>query len=116
MCLFPLYFRYGRTSGSCFGPGILKGSKASNVTIQGDIELAKFFAKKGPRGTYSHFCISRADQSLNKHIPKIYSSASSVEICSPKGLPSNVKKPISNSKSRSLHGPKTGFSWSSAFC
>jgi rhamnose utilization protein RhaD (predicted bifunctional aldolase and dehydrogenase) len=31
----------------------------------------KFLAKNGPSGTYSHFWISRADQSLNRHKPKM---------------------------------------------
>ena len=35
------------------GDEILKGSSASNVTIQGDIEVAKFLPKKGPSGRYS---------------------------------------------------------------
>ena len=37
------------------------GSKASMVTIQGEIVVAKFLPRKGPRGTYSHFWISLAD-------------------------------------------------------
>ena len=32
---------------------VLKGFKASIVTTQGEIELPKFFPKKGPSGTYS---------------------------------------------------------------
>src|SRR5690606_32955647 len=52
--LFPSNFKYGKTSGSCLGPSTLKGSKASNVTIQGEMEEPKFFAKNGPSGTYSH--------------------------------------------------------------
>src|SRR3990167_2579878 len=95
-----LYSKEDDTAGDCSGPSVLKACKASNVTIQGEMEEAKFLAKKGPSGTYSQVCISRADQSLNKHIPKIKSSASSVEMRSPKGFPSKVMNAISNSKSR----------------
>ena len=35
----------------------------------GDIELAKFLAKNGPSGWYSHRWISRADQSFSKQKP-----------------------------------------------
>ena len=45
----------GSGVGSCLGPLVLNGSSASIVTIQGEIEDAKFLAKKGPNGTYSHF-------------------------------------------------------------
>ena len=51
----PFCCKYGNGSGDCSGPYVLKGSKASMVTIQGEIDEAKFFAKKGPSGTYSHF-------------------------------------------------------------
>ena len=47
-------------------------------------------------------------QSLNNTNPKIYSSASSIGIGSPKSLASVVIKAISNSKSTNLLGPKTG--------
>ena len=39
----------------------LKGVKASKETTQGLIEVQKFLAVNGPRGTYSHACMSRAD-------------------------------------------------------
>src|SRR5690606_14174550 len=90
------------------GPSTLKGSKACKVTIHGEMEEAKFLAKNGPSGTYSHFWISRALQSLNKTNPKIYSSASSIGIGSPKSFASVVIKAISSSKSTNLLGPKTG--------
>ena len=32
------------------------------VTTQGEIVVPKFLALKGPNGTYSHFCISRAGE------------------------------------------------------
>ena len=38
-----------------FGLSTLNGSKASKVTIHGEIDDAKFLAKNGPNGTYSHF-------------------------------------------------------------
>jgi len=41
--------------GSWAGRAVLKGARASGVMIQGEIVDAKFLAKNGPRGTYSHF-------------------------------------------------------------
>ena len=82
-----------------FGPFTRNGSSASKVTIQGETEDAKFLPKKGPKGTYSHFWISLALQSLKRTSPKIYSSASSIGIGSPKSLASVVMNAISNSKS-----------------
>ena len=38
---------------------------------QGEMVEPKFLERKGPNGTYSHCCISRADQSLNKTNPKM---------------------------------------------
>lgn len=52
--------KYGKGVGSWGVLGTLKGSKASMVTIQGDMVVAKFFAPKGPKGMYSHFCMSLA--------------------------------------------------------
>src|SRR5690606_999960 len=80
------------------------------VTIQGEMEEAKFLAKKGPKGTYSHFWISLALQSLKSTIPKIYCSASSTGIGSPSTLASVVINAISNSKSIDLDAPKMGCS------
>ena len=105
---FPLFWRYGSGSKSCFGFSTLKGSKASKVTIQGEIVDAKLFPKKGPSGTYSQAWMSLADQSLNWTNPKIYSSASSIGILSPRLLEAVVIKAISNSKSNNLEGPKPG--------
>lgn len=48
------------------------------VTTQGLMEVAKFLAVKGPRGTYSHFCTSRALQSFISTSPKSRSSASAI--------------------------------------
>mmetsp|Transcript_14436 Transcript_14436/g.36804 ORF Transcript_14436/g.36804 Transcript_14436/m.36804 type:complete len:204 (-) Transcript_14436:524-1135(-) len=106
--------RYSRGAGSCLGWGHLKGSRASKVTIQGEIVVQKFLAPKGPRGTYSHFWISRALQSFMSTTPKILSSASSMEMGSPCLLPVPTKKPISSSKSRSLQGVYLGASSVSA--
>lgn len=39
--------------GSYSGKVTLKGSKASRVTIQGEIVVKKFLALNGPKGTYS---------------------------------------------------------------
>ncbi len=46
-----------------------KGSRASSVTIQGEMDVAKFFARNGPNGWYSQLWMSRADQSFNRQTP-----------------------------------------------
>ena len=46
--------------------GTRNGSSASKVTTQGEIVVAKFFARNGPSGWYSHCWMSRADQSLTQ--------------------------------------------------
>ena len=51
-----------------------EGRSASSVTTQGETVVAKFLARNGPSGWYSHFCMSRADQSLRRHRPKIVSA------------------------------------------
>ena len=59
-----------RAAGSPAGrgtPGTRKGASASSVTTQGLTDVAKLLARKGPRGWYSHFWMSRADQSLTRH-------------------------------------------------
>lgn len=40
--------------------GTLNSSRASMVTTQGLMVVAKFLARNGPSGTYSHFWMSRA--------------------------------------------------------
>ncbi len=71
-------------------------------------------ARKGPRGTYSHFCISLADQSFMTTMPKMCSSAASILIGWPRaGVSPPTKKAISSSKSMRRQGPKTGGSASS---
>src|SRR5690606_17067253 len=104
----PFDFKYCKRGLMGFGLSTLKGSRASRVTIQGDIDEAKLFAKNGPKCTYSHFWMFLADQSLKRTNPKMYSSASLTGIDSPKSLASVVIKAISNSKSINLDGPKTG--------
>ncbi len=52
--------------------------------------------------------MSRADQSLNKTIPKMCSSALSMVIGSPSALPAPMTKAISSSKSSRADGPNTG--------
>ena len=41
---------------TCSGLSTANGMRASIGTTQGEIVVAKFLAKNGPRGTYSHFC------------------------------------------------------------
>src|SRR3546814_6440336 len=73
-----------------------KGARASSVTIQGEMVLAKFLARKGPSGWYSHACKSRADQSFRMHRPNTCESASSRAMRSPWVLPSPTKIPSSS--------------------
>jgi hypothetical protein len=84
-------------------------SKASIVTTHGEIVVPKFLAVKGPSGTYSHFCISRADQSFMITRPKIRSPALSMDIGSPTLFSSPpMKNAISSSMSSNLQFVKTG--------
>src|SRR5690606_11302451 len=107
--LFPVCCKYGNGLGSsCNGLAQRKGSKASMVTTQHEIDEPKFLAKKGPNGTYSQVCKSRADQSFNNTIPNMWFSASLTETLSPIILASAVIKAVSNSKSTLFDGPKTG--------
>jgi hypothetical protein len=63
---FSFGVRYSRVGGSYKGSLVLKGSKASDVTIHGEIEVPKFFDVKGPRGWISQDRKSLHDQSLSK--------------------------------------------------
>jgi hypothetical protein len=63
------------------------------VTIHGEIVVAKFFARNGPSGWYSQACMSRADQSLSRHRPKMWLSACSIGIGSPSALPWPIQMP-----------------------
>ncbi len=83
-------------------------------TTHGDMVLAKFLARNGPSGMYSHFWISRALQSLRMTIPKSFSLASLIGILVPSLFPWPRNNPISSSKSSSLQGPNVGVSESSA--
>ncbi len=77
--------------------GARNGSSASSVTTHGEIVVAKFFARNGPSGWYSHAWMSRADQSFSRHAPKRWSSAAVVGIGVPSALPAPMKNPISSS-------------------
>ena len=97
---------------NCDAKKVSKGSitlSASMVTTQGEIEVPRFLAPKGPRGIYSHFWMSLADQSFMRTIPKMCLSASLAVMVSPMGghLPP-TKKAISSSKSIRRHGPNLG--------
>ena len=86
-----------------------KTFRASMVTTQGEMEVPKFLAPKGPRGIYSHFWMSLADQSFMRTIPKMCLSASWAVMDSPMGGQSPpTKKAISSSKSIRRHGPNLG--------
>ncbi len=75
------------------------------------MEVQKFFAPNGPKGTYSHPCISLADQSFKSTSPNSLSSAELTFKGSPSWLAGPPRKaPISNSMSNLLHEVKDGFS------
>ena len=64
--------RAGRPAGRIArGPrrwAMRNGASASAVTIQGEMLVWKFLARKGPSGWYSQAWMSRADQSLSRQI------------------------------------------------
>src|SRR5690625_5972920 len=78
------------------------------VTTHGEMEVPKVLALKGPKGTYSHCCISRADQSLSKTMTKIYSCASSTATGAPNPVSRPTINPICSSNSSRLQPEKTG--------
>lgn len=45
---------------TCLGLGTANGMRASMGTTQGEMVVPKLFPRNGPRGTYSHFWMSRA--------------------------------------------------------
>ena len=88
---------------------MVKTFRASMVTTQGEMEVPRFLAPKGPRGMYSHFWMSLADQSFMRTMPKMYLSASWAVMESPMGGQSPpTKKAISSSKSIRRQGPNLG--------
>src|SRR5579862_167955 len=75
--------RYGSGFGSPAGrrnAAARNGASASIVTTHGETVVAKFFARNGPSGWYSHRWMSRADQSLSRQSPNILSSAFAIGI------------------------------------
>src|SRR5437764_12885072 len=92
--------RYGSGCGSLGGrknDGTLYGSRASHVMTHGEIVVAKFFARNGPSGWYSHDWMSRADQSLTRQIPNKCSSPALIGTVSPDAVPLPMKNPTSAS-------------------
>lgn len=69
----------------------LNGSRASSVTTQGDMVVAKFLPLNGPSGTASHFWMSRALQSFMMTMPKTWSSAFLMGMLDPCSLPGPMK-------------------------
>jgi hypothetical protein len=67
------------------------------VTIHGEMVVAKFLARNGPSGWYSQVWISRADQSLSSTMPNQSSSACSMSMGWPGGLPAPTNTPSSSS-------------------
>mmetsp|Transcript_16519 Transcript_16519/g.56181 ORF Transcript_16519/g.56181 Transcript_16519/m.56181 type:complete len:234 (-) Transcript_16519:553-1254(-) len=104
--------RYSRGSGSCTPAdvGARKGSSAAMGTTQGLMVVRKFFDPKGPSGTYSQRCTSRALQSFSSTMPKMWRSASSMATGRPRSEPMPTKKPTSSSKSRRAVGRCPGWS------
>lgn len=64
---------------TCSGLGTAKGMRASMGTTHGEMVVPKLFPRNGPRGTYSHFWMSRAtgegtsraDRSRRGHRPSL---------------------------------------------
>ncbi len=72
LCLRKVYVTSFVHDSTWFQLSKTNGANASMGTTQGEMVVAKFFAKKGPRGTYSHFWMSRALQSFINTMPKMY--------------------------------------------
>ena len=53
--------------------------------------MAKFLARNGPSGWYSHAWMSRADQSLSRQKPAMCSAASPIGIGAPSALPGPIQ-------------------------
>jgi hypothetical protein len=70
--------------------------------------LTQFFALKGPSGTYSHFCMSRALQSFSSTSPNTWSAADSMGTGSPMGLPGPMKAPCMNANMHEQQRPHGG--------
>mmetsp|Transcript_8503 Transcript_8503/g.20179 ORF Transcript_8503/g.20179 Transcript_8503/m.20179 type:complete len:227 (+) Transcript_8503:105-785(+) len=101
--------RYGSGVGSvCSGPAQRNGSSASSVTTHGEMVVAKFLPRNGPSGTYSHFWMSRADQSFMSTRPNMCCLASRMAIGWPSALPAPTTAAISSSKSTRTDGPNVG--------
>ena len=67
------------------------------MTTQFEIEVPKFLARNGPSGWYSHFWMSRADQSFTSTKPKMWLQASRTSMRVPGSLRRPTKKPTSSS-------------------
>jgi len=83
--------RYGRGAGSWAGDGTRCPASASSCTIHGDIDVAKDLLRNGPSGRYSQAWMSRADQSLTRHSPKMEFSAAAAVIGLPCTLPPRLQ-------------------------
>ena len=70
---------------------------ASAVTIHGETEVEKLFARNGPSGADSQVWMSRADQSFSRQNPAMWEAASRIGIGSPSRLPSPSHMPSSSS-------------------
>jgi len=68
-CAFSKYGRGVGSAGARANALQRNGFSASNVTIQGEIVVAKLFDRNGPSGWYSQACTSRADQSFSSTTP-----------------------------------------------
>src|ERR1700733_3674447 len=82
-------WRYGRGLGSSAGRGVAgtrKGSRAAMGVIQGEMVVAKFLERNGPRGWDSQDWRSRADQSLRRPTPKMCWAALLMGMGAPRGL------------------------------
>ena len=67
----------------------------SAICPHGEMLVQKLLPRNGPSGWYSQACMSRADQSLTRHKPNIWSSASEIGTGVPSSFPFPTKKPNS---------------------
>ena len=83
-------------------------SKAESGTTHGEIEVRNDLPRKGPSGTYSHACRSRADQSFSRQTPNTCSGKAPTGTGRSDGAPTT--KPSSASRSSRVDGPNVGTS------
>src|SRR3954451_9509451 len=107
--------RYGSGAGCCSGRSHQAASSAASGVTQALTEVANDLPRNGPRGTYSHAWMSRADQSLRPVTPKTWSASPANGTAEPSSDGAPTTKPSSASMSSRLLGPYVGAVSSGAF-